>query len=58
MLKITIESHRHDDPMVTWMIDMLKFKQVPFKKHVITLPKKECTTYQTTIQKVERDDVG
>ncbi len=34
MLKITIESHRFNDPAIEWVTDMLQFKQVPFRKRV------------------------
>ena len=57
MLRITIESHRHDERTAQWIIDLLKFKSVPFKKHVIILPQKHKETlYQTVFERVERDD--
>lgn len=59
MLKVIIESRRHDEPVVTWISDMFKFKSVKFKKHVIAIPNKhERTHYVTTIEKVEHDDAG
>lgn len=35
MLKITIESHRFNEPAVDWIMDILKFKQLPFIKKVL-----------------------
>lgn len=34
MLRITIETHRYDEPAVEWIINALKYKQVPFIKKV------------------------
>lgn len=55
MMKITVDSHRHDEPTVEWIINALKFKQIRFKKYVIMLPDKKSgkTHYETVIEKVE-----
>lgn len=56
MLKITIDSNRHDDPVIEGIMNMLQFKMIPFKKHVITLPQHDKKTlYHTVIAKKEGD---
>lgn len=35
MLRITIESHRVNDPAVEWVMNALQFRQVPFVRKVL-----------------------
>jgi hypothetical protein len=51
VLRITIESSKYDEKAVNWLVDLLKYKQVPHRFTTSKVIKNDAITHITTFEK-------